>query len=303
MRGENYFTNTRPLVSENMSSGVQTLGNGLGATTTRIVPEGTRSSIPLSAWPGVLWNALRSAAYGVSGFNSSWPWTMSEMPVSRAITDQAAGLSGYGASAPTGGIGFSTWQSHPACISHQKICRESWYESGSSFTYNSSTFALGLSANAFVKASPSIRRASNCFRTSASFSSASFVRAVASAICAFALAMSACAMPRSALAFAVSNSTTLVRHSDCSSRMVVVRHCNNKNAIVAQAPTAVINPPNRTPFHETGYQYSAHSNSEGSTATSSAPFWFFAAISIVIAAPIALLALFAVMLWRWRPRS
>lgn len=132
--------------------------------------------------------------------------------------------------------------------------------------------------------------------------SASAVRAWALAISACAFAISACAAPRSALALAVSASNTEVRQSDCSSRILVVRHCNSKKAMVAHAPIAVITPPARTPFQEIGYQYSAQSSSEGSTATRSAPLWFFSAMAIVNVAPVALLAFFAFALWRWGPR-
>ena len=119
------------------------------------------------------------------------------------------------------------------------------------------------------------------FSSCANFNSASLARALASTIacrafavslsraaaCTLDLAISACAMPRSALALAVSASNTEVRQSPCSSRIVVVRHCSSKNAIVAHAPMAVMTPPTRTPFQEIGYQYSAHSKREGSTAT------------------------------------
>ena len=124
--------------------------------------------------------------------------------------------------------------------------------------------------------------------------------ALAVAAVACALAISACAMTRSAFALAVSSSTTLVRQSDWSSRMEVVRHCNKRKAIVAHAPMAVITPPAKTPFQEIGYQYSAHSNSDGSTATSVESLWFFTAMTIVISAPVLLLAFVGISLWRWR---
>jgi hypothetical protein len=147
----------------------------------------------------------------------------------------------------------------------------------------SRTSSLGETAKAksrFSWRSLSVSRANSAVR---SFALAA--PSLATAICAFALAISACAIPREAFACAVCASSATVLISDCSSRMLVVRHCNNRNAIVAHAPTAVITPPAKTPFQEMGYQYSAQSKSDGSIGTGWEPFAFFSAITLNIAAP------------------
>jgi hypothetical protein len=198
------------------------------------------------------------------------------------------------------GVLFRFFQTHPADSSNAPTCPAKFCGSDSKVT----AISNGVPENGKTAALILATWDSSSFRGALNLSNASWAssaRAFASAICTLALAISACATPSSALDLAVSASTTVVRQSDCASRIVVVRHCSNKNAIVAHAPTAVMIPPPKIPFQEIGYQYSAHSNNDGSTATR-VYLWFFSALAIVIAAPIAILAFFAVALWLWGPK-
>ncbi|MEA2875791.1 MAG: hypothetical protein QOF14_987 [Hyphomicrobiales bacterium] len=195
--------------------------------------------------------------------------------------------------------GSSTLQ--VACFKKSLICKESWKASPSSRTNKISTGALGLPSRIFKKLEPLICLGRKRSRSCSSFSSASLLRASASAILAWALAISACALPRSAFASAVCNSSADVLHSECCSRMAVVRHCSNRNAIVAQAPMAVMMPPTSTPFQEIGYQYSAQTSRAWAIGEGSEPVGFSIAMVVIIAAPIILLFYIVGAFWRWFP--
>jgi hypothetical protein len=174
------------------------------------------------------------------------------------------------------GVFFRFYQTNQPYASNAPTCAAKFCGSDSKVT----AISKGVPENGKTAALILATWDSSSFRGALNFSKASWAssaRAFASAICTLALAMSACATPSSALDLVVSASTTVVRQSDCASRIVVVRHCSNKNAIVAHAPTAVMIPPPKTPFQEIGYQYSAHSNNDGSTATR-VSLWFFMAI-------------------------
>jgi hypothetical protein len=178
--------------------------------------------------------------------------------------------------------------SHFAALRTPSKLFASIYESGSSATWETITIFFGTPSKAARKIFSSIRRGPSFCRSSSRRSSAAAVRAFASAICALAFAISACATPSVALACAVCVSSVAVRNSDCSSRILVVRHCNSKNAMVATAPIAVITPPSKTPFQEIGYQYSAQSRSAGSIGACWEPMLFSWAIALIVGAPVAL---------------
>ena len=278
-------------------------GYARGATMIRTNPAGkSTSKLPETSPSIALPNALVSS-------HAIAPLFLDGSPASRPITVIPQGWPPHcweivryeGAPSISGlrsmGRMMSPAGVHPSSFNSARIQVPAHRQSGHSLTYRISKGVGGIAAASSASICLSGIRG---FFSLKSASSASLAFLLASSDRALAFIISARAVSSAALAFRLSDSSTEVRQSDCSSRIVVDRHCNSRNAIVAQAPIAVMRPPPKTPFHAIGYQYSAHSNNEGSTATRLASFWFVSAMAIVILAPIALLVFFAVSLWRWR---
>jgi len=167
----------------------------------------------------------------------------------------------------------------PVASRTRVICCAKYKDSESLSTYckltqreTASGVSFKASVSALVSASDKVLHANSCF----SFSCSSLACAAAYSNCA-------------------------VFQSACLSLIAVVRHCKIKKPTVAKALAAVNIPAPANNFHETGYQYSAQVNSAGSTGDSDVMF-FSLAIFLVIAVPVGMLVLIALIIWRSRIR-
>lgn len=111
-------------------------------------------------------------------------------------------------------------------------------------------------------------------------------------------------LPRSRLASAVSFSSVPVLHSEWRSRIVSAWYCRYAKATVMQAATAATMPENTNPLPAKSYHQLAQSNvawSKGISAPSDR--WFFWAILIVLAAPMAMIGTIAYFYFEFRRRT